>query len=97
MNGIEWTGNETIDDLYDHWIQLIEEGNRSGLLKELSRAVNSGRTVYKERDDGSLEYIGPQYDTSEMMILELSYGSDADKIIEIIKESDEHSVGNNLQ
>lgn len=97
MNSIKWKGDETLDDLYDHWIQLVEEGNRAGLLKEMSRAVNSGRSAYEEQEDGSLEYVGPKYDTSEMTILELSYGSDADKVIEMVKESDEYEVGENLK
>lgn len=97
MNEIEWHGHETVDDLYDTWIQLVEEGNRAGLLKELARAANTGRSVHERRDDGSLEYVGPEYDMDEMYIMELSYGADADKVTELIRESDEHTVGENLQ
>lgn len=97
MNTINWDGDETIDDLYDHWVQLAEEGNRAGLLKELSRAVNSGRRAYRQTEDGDLEYVGPAYSTQEMTILELSYGDDADKVIEMVRESDEHELGENLK
>lgn len=97
MNTIKWNGDETLDDVYDHWIQLIEEGNRAGLLKELSCSANRGRSAYEEQHDGSLRYTGPEYDSSEMTILELSYGADVDKITEMIAESDEHEVGENLK
>lgn len=97
MNTIKWHGDETLDDLYDHWIQLVEEGNRAGLLKEMARAVNSGRSAYEEQEDGSLEYVGPAYSTQEMYIVEMAYGSDATKVIEMVKESDEHEVGDNLK
>lgn len=96
MNTIIWKGDETITNLYDHWIALVEEGNRAGLLADLSSSVNRGERTYELTDDG-LERTKPPHDTDEMMILELAYGSDADKIIEIVRESDEYEVGENLK
>jgi hypothetical protein len=96
MNSIKWEGDETIDDLYDHWIALVEAGNRAGLLKDLAHSVNKREKAHIRRD-GDLEYIGPEYDSNDMVIIELAYGSDATKIIEMVRESDEHDVGDNLK
>lgn len=88
MNSIKWSGDETIDDLYDHWVEMVEQGNRAQLVRELSSAVNTGTRASEPSGD---------IDTDEMMIRELAYGDDADKIIDMVRASDEHTVGENLK
>jgi hypothetical protein len=87
MNSIKWIGDETVDDLYDKWIELVEAGNRAQLVRELSYAVNRGTHSPESHES----------DSDEMMIRELAYGDDADKIIEMVRESDGHTVGENLR
>jgi len=89
MNSIKWHGDETLDDLYDHWIEYVEQGNRAQLVRELSSAVNTGSRAPEPESEEDI-------DTEAMMIRELAYGSDADKIIEMVRASDEHEVGENL-
>lgn len=90
MNSIKWSGDETIDDLYDHWIALVEDGNRAQLVRELSSAVNTGSRASEPEGEDDI-------DSEAMFIRELAYGSDADKVIEMVRESDEHEVGENLK
>lgn len=97
MNSINWHGDESVDDLYDHWIALVEEGNRAGLIRELSHGVNSREQLFRLDDDGALIRPELEFDSDEMMIRELAYGSDADKVIRLVRESDEHEVGENLR
>lgn len=96
MNSIKWKGDETLDDIYDHWIQLLENGNRAGLLKEIYCAVNGHGSAFEEVD-GELVYRGPDMNCDDMTILEFAYGSDVRRVREMIEESDEYELGENLK
>lgn len=97
MNELVWNGDETIEDIYDLWIDLIERGNKAGLVKEIYCVLHGGESAYHYGEDGELLYDGPEFDSEEMAMLFLSYGYDADKVVEMVEESDEHEVGENLK
>lgn len=95
MNTLVWT-DETIDDLYDHWITLAENGNKSGLVKDIYAGLN-GHGRAHEWEDGELVYIGPDLDTQDMTMLFMSYGGDAQHIIDMVDDSPNHDIGENLK
>lgn len=87
MNSLKWRGDETLDDLPDYWIELVEQGNKAQLLRSISGTLNRG--VIHVED----EYPGSE----EMCILSLAYDEDARKVIEMVKSSEDHEVGENLR
>lgn len=86
MNILEWRGDEKLEDLPDYWVELVEDGNKAQLVRSIESAVNRGVIECDEEFPGS----------EAMTIMMMAYGEDANRIIEMVKSSDDHEVGENL-
>ncbi|AGM11515.1 hypothetical protein M199_gp151 [Halogranum tailed virus 1] len=86
MNSLKWTGDESIEDVQEPMRTLAQEGEEHALTKEIYLAINGHGSGHELTDDG-YEYVGPTFDSEELLIIALAYRNDAKKMIELAQKT----------